>query len=40
MLFFYREPFKARITDEGKGYWDSIRIEKTNPIGFVPPAKE
>ena len=40
VLFFYREPFTARITDEGKSYWDSIRIEKTgNPIGFVPSAK-
>jgi hypothetical protein len=40
VLFFYREPFTAKITDEGKGYWDSIRVERTgNPIGFVPPAK-
>lgn len=40
VLFFLRVAFEAKITDEGKGYWDSIRIEKGgNPIGFVPPAK-
>jgi hypothetical protein len=35
--FFFREPFRVSITEDGRKYWDIIRLGTTgNPIGFAP----
>lgn len=34
--FFFKDPFNAVVTDEGRSYWDSIREEPKRPIGFSP----
>jgi hypothetical protein len=33
--FFFIGSFNATITDDGRSYWDGIRVEQSSPIGFV-----